>query len=186
MARKKIVIHHPTLTSPASTPNFVAFGDAVGVLNLVGVMLHPKRGLIRGTTLVGPPHWGIFFDQVPNGDCILLVFDPLDWTTLAFTPFTLKAAKKLKILVGIISIAYPANGDTVCSNFFAYGGGNVATVAGTMTDSNGNVTNGVTSQQCPNWAIQFSINPPFNNPYTLQVKGPGAAPQSVTVNVVAC
>jgi hypothetical protein len=192
MARKKITINHPTQTDPATSPTFVAFGDAVGVQNVVGLVLHPKKGLIPGTTLVGPPNWGIFFEKVPNGDCILLVFDPLDWTTLAFSRFTLKAAKAAKGMMalagGTITINYPSPGATVCSNFIAYGTGDVANITGTMTDHNGNVITGTTIQNRNGvWAIQFNIPTPFNNDYTLTVTGTGAAPASVTpLTVQSC
>src|SRR5262249_26770910 len=125
MARKKITINHPTLNDPPPSSTFVAFGDAVGVLNVVGVILHPQKGLIRGTQLGGPPNWAIFFEKVPNSDCILLVFDPLDWTTLAFSLFPLKvprAAKGPALAAGDIIINYPAGPNpTVCNNFIAYG-----------------------------------------------------------------
>src|SRR5262249_61321257 len=175
MARQKITINHPTPADPATSAAFVAFGDAVGVANIVGVILHPKKGLIPGTTQVGPPNWGIFFEKVPNGECILLVFDPLDWTTLAFSQFTLKATRPAKatqaisaLAAGTITINYPSPGATVCSNFIAYGTGDVANITGTMTDHNGNVINGTTIQNRNGvWAVQFNIPTPFNNPYTL-------------------
>jgi hypothetical protein len=191
MARKKIHINHPTPSDPPAGATFVAFGDAVRVANIVGVVLHPKKGLIPGTTLVGPPHWGILFEKVPKGDCILLVFDPLDWTTLAFSLFTLSVPRGVRataVAAGVITINYPSNGATVCSNFIAYGTGDAANIAGTMTDHNGNVINGTTIQNKNGfWAIQFNIPTPFNNPYTLTVTGTGANPATVmNLTVQSC
>lgn len=147
----RIVIHHPEYGRPVPT-SFAAFGTAGGVWFIRSTLIS-KDGTkrYRGKKLRGPPNWVLHFTGVQPGLYYLQVSNLLGTTQ----------AERLEVEVREhlhhgINISYPANGDTVCTVFSAYGDAlNVAHVQGKMTPNTGAPVNGATLQEPPNWVISF-------------------------------
>jgi hypothetical protein len=138
---------------PATT--FIAYGEANSEVGAVlGLLVQAGVTKYKGTTLIGPGpcgRWLVYFDKVADGNYTLEIVENAQGDTLDATPITVK--NKGAFGLQIIS---PANNDSICRDFNAYGTTDVAGTVSAQMDYNGTTVPGTSIQQ-PSQTIQTWI-----------------------------